>query len=137
MSSVALCSERPSHHWRSEKRGGFGRHVVLCGISMWILWGGSRRSLPSSKDRFATKHIRIEEPVGRNGGQKTLKIEHFADGWLTTGSYLVQLNCTASRKHLQGLPGLQDFKNRQKTTKNVKNDKNMIFVAVFLAVFFL
>ena len=32
---------------------------------------GLTGSLPSSKNRFATKHVGIEEPVGQNGGQKT------------------------------------------------------------------
>ena len=94
-------------------------------------------SLPSSKNRFATKHVSIEESVGRNGGRKTQKMGHFADGWLATGSYSVELKRTTSRKLLQGLPGLQDLKNRQKATKNVKNDKDRVFFAVFLAVFFL
>ena len=35
-----------------------------CGMGL----GGS---LPSSKNRFSTKRVGIEEPVGRNGGQKT------------------------------------------------------------------
>ena len=32
---------------------------------------GLTGSLPASKNRFATKSVRIEEPVGRNGDQKT------------------------------------------------------------------
>ena len=54
---------------------------------------------------------------------------------VATGSYTVESKRIASRKLLQGFPGLQDLKNMQKTTKNVKNVKNQCFLPYFLSYF--
>ena len=54
---------------------------------------------------------------------------------VATGSYTVESKRIASRKLLQGFPGLQDLKNMQKTPKSVNNVKKHVFLPYFLPDF--
>ena len=90
-----------------------------CGMGL----GGS---LPSSKNRFSTKSVEVEEPVGRNGGHQTYNLTGFDVLRLATGSQTVEKKRIASRKLSKRVPGLQDVKNRPKRTKIIKNRKNQI-----------
>ena len=83
-------------------------------------------SLPSSKNRFSTKRVGIEEPVGRNGSQKTKTVRRFDVLRVATGSQTVEKKRIDSRKFFKRVPGFQDVKNGSKRNKIIGNRKNAI-----------
>ena len=88
---------------------------------MRILWEGSRGVTSFvKKSLYNKKTLELRSRSEETAVDKHKKENFFADGWLAAGSYSVEPMRATSRKLLQGFPGLQDLKNKQKTTKNVQ-----------------